>query len=181
MIVALAHVADNSFTYSHVSDIKCDWNCSVHEADLTPLEREMKTSTTLMIKLGVRYKKVGDKCANETSVNATEFASNYCQVCLVSKRLFPSVTSNKSLINAWRYIEHREIHVNCTLIPAKTTVSSPKNYSSRSSAFCHRINFEAEFDSIGYRAVETDECVNSIVSDRANSAEGALVLRVWPE
>lgn len=117
----------------------------------------------------------------DRSVNATEFASNYCQVCLVNKRLFPSVTSNKSLINASLYIEHREIHVNCTLIPAKTTVSSPKNYSSRSSAFCHHINFEAEFDSIGYRAVETDECVNSIISDRANSAEGALVLRAWPE
>ena len=60
MIVALTNVANNSFGYS--PEIRCIWNCSVHEADLTGLKRQMETSTSNQkaIRLGVQYEKIVD-------------------------------------------------------------------------------------------------------------------------
>ena len=40
LIVALAHVVNNSFSYG--PEIQCNWNCSNHKADLTGLKREME-------------------------------------------------------------------------------------------------------------------------------------------
>ena len=186
-IVTMSHVADNSISYSPDSEIRCNWNCSVHNADLATLTREMKTSMTTnkLIKLGVRYEKtVDDKCANETSFYSSEYASEYCQVCLVNKRLFHSTTAIKRLINdAFPEIEQREIRAICSLNPARTTVSSPMNYSSRSSTICHLITFKAEFDRIGYQAVEKYDlrsCINVTISNGTNSPKGALEQRAWP-
>ena len=59
------------------------------------------------------------------------------------------------------------------------------DYSSRSSAICHLINSENEFESINYYAVETDPhglCMNFTIPDRTNSTkglQGALDLRGW--
>ena len=184
-IVALSHVADNSF--SHSSEIRCNWNCSVHTADLTALTREMKTSmaTKELIKLGVRYEKIVDnKCANETSVYPSEYASEYCELCLVNKRPFQATTAIKRLINdIFPDVEQREIRAICSLSPARTSVSFPMNYSSRSSTICHLITFEAAFDRIGYQAVEKDDlrsCINVTISNGTNSTKGALKQRAWP-
>ncbi|RMX45471.1 hypothetical protein pdam_00019739 [Pocillopora damicornis] len=186
-MVVLSHVAYNSYSYSSGSQIRCNWNCSVHTADLTELTREMETSmaTNELIKLGVQYEKtVDDKCANETSVHSSEYASEYCQVCLVNKRPSQSTTVIKRLINNVFYnVDQREIRAICSLNPARTSVSSPTNYSSRSSTICHLINLEAEFDRIGYQAVEKDDlrsCINVTISNGTNSAKGALEQRAWP-
>ena len=186
-MVVLSHVAYNSYSYSSGSEIRCNWNCSVHTADLTALTREMKTSmaTNELIKLGVRYEKtVDDKCANETSVHSSEYASEYCQVCLVNKRPSQSTTVIKRLINnVFSNVDQREIRAICSLNPARTSVSSPTNYSSRSSTICHLINLEAEFDRIGYQAVEKDDlrsCINVTISNGTNSTKGALEHRAWP-
>ena len=189
LIVALSHGVGNSLIYSPGSEIQCKWNCFVHMADLTVLKREMANSTTtnnILIKLSVRYEKlIDDKCTKEKSVNSSESASDHCQVCLVNKRLFPSMTSNESSIIPILHVEHREIRAICTLKPARTTVSSPMDYSSRSSAICHLINSENEFESINYYAVETDPhglCMNFTIPDRTNSTkglQGALDLRGW--
>ena len=186
-MVVLSHVAYNSYSYSSGSEIRCNWNCSVHTADLTALTREMETSmaTNKLIKLGVRYEKtVDDKCANETSVHSSEYASEYCQVCLVNKRPSQSTTVIKRLINnVFSNVDQREIRAICSLNPARTSVSSPTNYSSRSSTICHLINLEAEFDRIGYQAVEKDDlrsCINVTISNGTNSAKGALEQRAWP-
>ena len=186
-MVVLSHVAYNSYSYSSGSKIRCNWNCSVHTADLTALTREMETSmaTNKLIKLGVRYEKtVDDKCANETSVHSSEYASEYCQVCLVNKRPSQSTTVIKRLINnVFSNVDQREIRAICSLNPARTSVSSPRNYSSRSSTICHLINLEAEFDRIGYKAVEKDDlrsCINVTISNGTNSTKGALEHRAWP-
>ena len=186
-MVVLSHVAFNSYSYSSGSEIRCYWNCSVHTADLTALTREMKTSmaTNEFIKLGVRYEKtVDDKCANETSVHSSEYASEYCQVCLVNKRPFQSTTVIKRLIDdVFSDVEQREIRAICSLNPARTSVSFPMNYSSRSSTLCHLITLEAEFDRIGYQAVEKDDlrsCINVTISNGTNSTKGALKHRPWP-
>ena len=186
-MVVLSHVAYNSYSYSSGSEIRCNWNCSVHTADLTALTREMETSmaTNKLIKLGVRYEKtVDDKCANETSVHSSEYASEYCQVCLVNKRPSQSTTVIKRLINnVFSNVDQREIRAICSLNPARTSVSSPTNYSSRSSTICHLINLEAEFDRIGYQAVEKDDlrsCINVTISNGTNSTKGALKYRAWP-
>ena len=189
LIVALSHGVGNSLIYSPGSEIQCKWNCFVHMADLTVLKREMANSTTtnnILIKLSVRYEKlIDDKCTKEKSVNSSESASDHCQVCLVNKRLFPSMTSNESSIIPILHVEQREIRAICTLKPARTTVSSPMDYSSRSSAICHLINSENEFESINYYAVETDPhglCMNFTIPDRTNSTkglQGALDLRGW--
>ena len=127
LIVALSHGVGNSLIYSPGSEIQCKWNCFVHMADLTVLKREMANSTTtnnILIKLSVRYEKlIDDKCTNEKSVNSSESAFDHCQVCLVNKRLFPSMTSNESSIIPFLHVEHREIRAICTLKPARTTVS----------------------------------------------------------
>ena len=186
-MVVLSHVAYNSYSYSSGSEIRCNWNCSVHTADLTALTREMETSmaTNELIKLGVRYEKtVDDKCANETSIHSSEYASEYCQVCLVNKRPSQSTTVIKHLINnVFFNVNQREIRAICSLNPARTSVSSPTNYSSRSSTICHLINLEAEFDRIGYQAVEKDDlrsCINVTISNGTNSTKGALKHRAWP-
>ena len=109
LIVALANVANNSFGYS--PEIRCIWNCSVHEADLTGLKRQMETSTSNQkaIRLGVQYEKiVDDKCANKTSVNSSEYVSEYCHVCLVNKRLVSLMTANESLVNEFLQIKNIE-------------------------------------------------------------------------
>ena len=186
-IVVLSHVAYNSYSYSSGSEIRCNWNCFVHTADLAALTREMKTSmaTNALIKLGVQYEKtVDDKCANETSVYSSEYASEYCQVCLVNKRPFQSTTAMKRLINdKFSDVEQREIRAICSLSPARTAILSTMNYSSRSSTICHLINLEAVFDSIGYQALEKDDlrsCINVTISDGTNSTKRALEQRVWP-
>ena len=186
-MVALSHVADNSYSYSSGSEIRCNWNCSVHNADLTALTREMKTSmaTNELIKLGVRYEKtVDDKCANETSVYPSEYASEYCQLCLVNKRPFQSTTVIKHLIDdVFPDIEQREIRAICSLNPARASISSPQNYSGRSTTICHLIAFEAHFDRIGYQAVEKDDlrsCINVTISNGTNSTKGALEHWAWP-
>ena len=193
LIVALGHVVDNSFSYraSPGSKIRCKWNCFAHVADLTVLQREMANSTTInnkLIKLIVRYEKqIDDKCTNQKSVNSSESSSEHCPVCLVNKRLSNSMTPNKSAINPFLHKEHREIRAICTLKPARTTVSSPVDYSNRSFAICELINFEADFESIDYHAVETDPlglCMNFTIPDRTNSTEGlqgAVKLRGWPK
>ena len=93
LIVVLSYIVDNSLSDSPGSEIQCKWNCFVHMADLTALMREMANSSTMnnkLIKLSVQYEKlIDDKCANEKSVNSSEFSSEHCQVCLVNKRLFP--------------------------------------------------------------------------------------------
>ena len=160
-------------------------------ADLTALMREMANSSTMnnkLIKLSVQYEKlIDDKCANEKSVNSSEFSSEHCQVCLVNKRLFPSMTSNKSQLNPSLHKEHREIRAICILKPTRITVSSPMDYSSRSSTICHLLNFEAGFESIAYYAMETDPlglCMNFAIPDRTNSTkglQGALDPRRWPK
>ena len=180
LIIALACVVKNSFGYS--PEIRCNWNCSVDEADLTGLTQEMETSTSnkKVIKLGVRYQKmVDDKCANETSVSSSEYDSEYCQICLVNKRFFSSMTANKSLVNEFLSSKHREIRAICTLKPARTTVASPKNYISRSSAICHLTNIENEFDSIDYHVVKVDlfgPRMNITIPDWKNSTKGPKVL-----
>ena len=179
LIVALSHVVGNSLIYSLGSEIRSMENCFVHMADLTALKREMANSTTtyyILIKLSVRYEKlIHDKFTNEKSVNSSESASDHCQVCLVNKRLFPSKTSHKNSINPFLYKEHREIHAICTLKPAGTTFSSSVDYSNRFFAICELINFEADFESIDYHAVETDPlglCMNFTIPERTNSTEG---------
>ena len=191
LIVALGYIVENSLSYSPGREIQCRWNCFVHMADLTALKREMANSTTTnskLIKLNVQYEKlIDDKCPDEKSFNSSESSSEYCQVCLVKKRLFPSMTSNKSSINTSLHIDHGEIRAICTLKPARTTVSSPTDYSSRSSAICHLINFENEFETINYHAVETDPlglCMNFTIPDGTNSTkglQGAVDLRRWPK
>ena len=191
LIVVLSYIVDNSLSDSPGSEIQCKWNCFVHMADLTALMREMANSSTMnnkLIKLSVQYEKlIDDKCANEKSVNSSEFSSEHCQVCLVNKRLFPSMTSNKSSINPSLHKEHREIRAICILKPTRITVSSPMDYSSRSSTICHLINFEAGFESIAYYAMETDPlglCMNFTIPDRTNSTkglQGALDPRRWPK
>ena len=191
LIVALGHIVDNSLSYSPGREIQCRWNCYVHMADLTMLKREMANSTTAnnkLIKLSVQYEKlIDDKCTNKMSVNSSESSSEHCQVCLVNKLLSNSMTSNKSAINTFLRKEHREIRAICTLKPARTTVSSPMDYSNRSSAICHLINLEHEFESIDFHAVETDPhglCMNFTLPDRTNSTkrlQGALDLRRWPK
>ena len=145
LIVALGHIVDNSLSYSPGREIQCRRNCYVHMADLTALKREMANSTTTnnkLIKLSVQYERlIDDKCPNEKSFNSSESSSKHCQVCLVNNRLFPSMTSNKSSINPSIHIDHKKIHAICTLKPARTTISSPMDYSSRFSAICHLINF----------------------------------------
>ena len=179
LIVALGHIVDNSLSYSPGREIQCRWNCYVHMADLTALKREMANSTTTnnkLIKLSVQYERlIDDKCPNEKSFNSSESSSKHCQVCLVNNRLFPSMTSNKSSINPSIHIDHKKIHAICTLKPARTTISSPMDYSSRSSAICHLINFENEFESIDYHAEKTDPhglCTNFTIPDRTNSTRG---------
>ncbi|CAH3150276.1 unnamed protein product, partial [Pocillopora meandrina] len=191
LIVVLSYIVDNSLSDSPGSEIQCKWNCFVHMADLTALMREMANSSTMnnkLIKLSVQYEKlIDDKCANEKSVNSSEFSSEHCQVCLVNKRLFPSMTSNKSSINPSLHKEHREILAICILKPTRITVSSPMDYSSRSSTICHLINFEAGFESIAYYAMETNPlglCMNFTIPDRTNSTkglQGALDPRRWPK
>ena len=193
LIATLGHVVDNSPSYrnSPGSEIRCKWNCFVHMADLTMLKREMANSTTAnnkLIKLSVQYEKlIDDKCTNKMSVNSNESSSEHCQVCLVNKLLSNSMTSNKSAINTFLRKEHREIRAICTLKPARTIVSSPMDYSNRSSAICHLINLEHEFESIDFHAVETDPhglCMNFTIPDRTNSTkrlQGALDLRRWPK
>ena len=193
LIATLGHVVDNSPSYrnSPGSEIRCKWNCFVHMADLTMLKREMANSTTAnnkLIKLSVQYEKViDDKCTNKMSVNSNESSSEHCQVCLVNKLLSNSRTSNKSAINTFLRKEHREIRAICTLKPVRTIVSSPMDYSNRSSAICHLINLEHEFESIDFHAVETDPhglCMNFTIPDRTNSTkrlQGALDLRRWPK
>ena len=191
LIVALGHIVDNSLSYSPGREIQCRWNCYVHMADLTMLKREMANSTTAnnkLIKLSVQYEKlIDDKCTNKMSVNSSESSSEHCQVCLVNKLLSYSMTSNKSAINTFLPKEHREIRAICTLKPVRTTVSSPMDYSNRSSAICHLINLEHEFESIDFHAVETDPhglCMNFTIPDRTNSTkrlQGALDLRGWPK
>ena len=193
LIATLGHVVDNSPSYrnSPGSEIRCKWNCFVHMADLTMLKREMANSTTAnnkLIKLSVQYEKViDDKCTNKMSVNSNESSSEHCQVCLVNKLLSNSMTSNKSAINTFLRKEHREIRAICTLKPVRTIVSSPMDYSNRSSAICHLINLEHEFESIDFHAVETDPhglCMNFTIPDRTNSTkrlQGALDLRRWPK
>ena len=179
LIVALSHVVGNSLIYSLGSEIRSMENCFVHMADLTALKQEMANSTTthyILIKLSVGYEKlIHDNFTNEKSVNSSESASDHCQVCLVNKRLFPSKTSNKNSINPFLYKEHREIHAICTLKPAGTTFSSSVDYSNRFFAICELINFEADFESIDYHAVETDPlglCMNFTIPDRTNRTEG---------
>lgn len=189
LIVALNHVAGNSLIYSPGSKIQCKWNCSVHTADLTALKREMANSTTTnnkLIKLNVQYEKlIDDKCSNEKSFDSSEVAFEHCQVCLVNKRLFSSMKSNKSSTNSFIHKEHREIRANCTLKPAKTTLLSPMDYSNCSSAICHLINFEDGFESIDCHVVGTDpfkQCMNFTIPDRTNSTkglQGAVDLRGW--
>ena len=174
LIVALANVANNSFGYS--PEIRCIWNCSVHEADLTGLKRQMETSTSNQkaIRLGVQYEKiVDDKCANKTSVNSSEYVSEYCHVCLVNKRLVSLMTANESLVNEFLQIKHREIRAICTLKPANTTVASPKNYIRRSSAICHLINLPSyQF----VKAASLGPCMNIIIPDSwKNSTKGLKV------
>ena len=193
LIATLGHVVDNSPSYrnSPGSEIRCKWNCFVHMADLTMLKREMANSTTAnnkLIKLSVQYEKlIDDKCTNKMSVNSSESSFEHCQVCLVNKLLSNSMTSNKSAINTFLRKEHREIRAICTLKPVSTIVSSPMDYSNRSSAICHLINLEHEFESIDYHAVETDPhglCMNFTIPDRTNSTkrlQGALDLRRWPK
>ena len=191
LIVVLSYIVDNSLSDSPGSEIQCKWNCFVHMADLTALMREMVNSSTMnnkLIKLSVQYEKlIDDKCANEKSVNSSEFSSEHCQVCLVNKRLFPSMTSNKSQMNPSLHKEHREIRAICILKPTRITVSSRMDYSSRSSTICHLINFEAGFESIAYYAMETDPlglCMNFTIPDRTNSTkglQGALDPRRWPK
>ena len=193
LIATLGHVVDNSPSYrnSPGSEIRCKWNCFVHMADLTMLKREMANSTTAnnkLIKLSVQYEKlIDDKCTNKMSVNSNESSSEHCQVCLVNKLLSNSMTSNKSAINTFLRKEHREIRAICTLKPVRTIVSSPMDYSNRSSAICHLINLEHEFESIDFHAVETDPhglCMNFTIPDRTNSTkrlQGALDLRRWPK
>ena len=193
LIATLGHVVDNSPSYrnSPGSEIRCKWNCFVHMADLTMLKREMANSTTAnnkLIKLSVQYEKlIDDKCTNKMSVNSSESSSEHCQVCLVNKLLSNSMTSNKSAINTFLRKEHREIRAICTLKPVRTIVSSPMDYSNRSSAICHLINLEHEFESIDFHAVETDPhglCMNFTIPDRTNSTkrlQGALDLRRWPK
>ncbi|RMX45477.1 hypothetical protein pdam_00019735 [Pocillopora damicornis] len=193
LIVALGRVVDNSFSYraSPGSKIRCKWNCFAHVADLTVLKREMANSTTInnkLIKLIVRYEKqIDDKCTNQKSVNSSESSSEHCSVCLVNKRLFNSMTPNKSAINPFLHKEHSEIRAICTLKPARTTVSSPVDYSNRSFAICELIKFEADFESIDHHAVKTDPlglCMNFTIPDRTNSTEGlqgAVKLRGWPK
>ena len=97
------------------------------------------------------------------------------------------MTSNKSSINPSLHKEHREIRAICILKPTRITVSSPMDYSSRSSTICHLINFEAGFESIAYYAMETDPlglCMNFTIPDRTNSTkglQGALDPRRWPK
>ena len=193
LIATLGHVVDNSPSYrnSPGSEIRCKWNCFVHMADLTMLKREMANSTTAnnkLIKLSVQYEKlIDDKCTNKMSVNSSESSSEHCQVCLVNKLLSNSMTSNKSAINTFLRKEHREIRAICTLKPVRTIVSSPMDYSNRSSAICHLINLEHEFESIDFHAVETDPhglCMNFTIPDRTNSTkrlQGALDLGTWPK
>ena len=191
LIVVLSYIVDNSLSDSPGSEIQCKWNCFVHMADLTALMREMANSSTMnnkLIKLSAQYEKlIDDKCVNEKSVNSSEFSSEHCQVCLVNKRLFPSMTSNKSQLNPSLHKEHREIRAICILKPTRITVSSPMDYSSRSSTICHLINFEAGFESIAYYAMETDPlglCMNFTIPDRTNSTkglQGALDPRRWPK
>ena len=193
LIATLGHVVDNSPSYrnSPGSEIRCKWNCFVHMADLTMLKREMANSTTAnnkLIKLSVQYEKlIDDKCTNKMSVNSSESSSEHCQVCLVNKLLSNSMTSNKSAINTFLRKEHREIRAICTLKPVSTIVSSPMDYSNRSSVICHLINLEHEFESIDFHAVETDPhglCMNFTIPDRTNSTkrlQGALDLRRWPK
>ena len=193
LIATLGHVVDNSPSYrnSPGSEIRCKWNCFVHMADLTMLKREMANSTTAnnkLIKLSVQYEKlIDDKCTNKMSVNSSESSSEHCQVCLVNKLLSNSMTSNKSAINTFLRKEHREIRAICTLKPVRTIVSSPMDYSNRSSAICHLMNLEHEFESIDFHAVETDPhglCMNFTIPDRTNSTkrlQGALDLRRWPK
>ena len=193
LIATLGHVVDNSPSYrnSPGSEIRCKWNCFVHMADLTMLKREMANSTTAknkLIKLSVQYEKlIDDKCTNKMSVNSSESSSEHCQVCLVNKLLSNSMTSNKSAINTFLRKEHREIGAICTLKPVSTIVSSPMDYSNRSSAICHLMNLEHEFERIDYHAVETDPhglCMNFTIPGRTNSTkrlQGALDLRRWPK
>ena len=193
LIVALGHVVDNSPSYrdSPGSEIRCKWNCFVHMADLTMLKREMANSTTAnnkLIKLSVQYEKlIDDKCTNKMSVNSSESSSEHCQVCLVNKLLSNSMTSNKSAINTFLRKEHREIRAICTLKPVSTIVSSPMDHSNLSSAICHLINLEHEFESIDYHTVETDPhglCMNFTKPGRTNSTkrlQEALELRGWPK
>ena len=193
LIATLGHVVDNSPNYrnSPGSEIRCKWNCFVHMADLTMLKREMANSTTAnnkLIKLSVQYEKlIDDKCTNKMSVNSSESSFEHCQVCLVNKLLSNSMTSNKSAINTFLRKEHREIRAICTLKPVSTIVSSPMDYSNRSSAICHLINLEHEFESIDFHAVETDPhglCMNFTIPDRTNSTkrlQEALDLRRWPK
>ena len=187
LIATLGHVVDNSPSYrnSPGSEIRCKWNCFVHMADLTMLKREMANSTTAnnkLIKLSVQYEKViDDKCTNKMSVNSNESSSEHCQVCLVNKLLSNSMTSNKSAINTFLRKEHREIRAICTLKPVRTIVSSPMDYSNRSSAICHLINLEHEFESIDYHTVETDPhglCMNFTKPGRTNSTK--RLQEGWP-
>ena len=187
LIATLGHVVDNSPSYrnSPSSEIRCKWNCFVHMADLTMLKREMANSTTAnnkLIKLSVQYEKlIDDKCTNKMSVNSSESSSEHCQVCLVNKLLSNSMTSNKSAINTFLHKEHREIRAICTLKPVSTIVSSPMDYSNRSSAICHLINLEHEFESIDYHTVETDPhglCMNFTKPGRTNSTK--RLQEGWP-
>ena len=187
LIATLGHVVDNSPSYrnSPGSEIRCKWNCFVHMADLTMLKREMANSTTAnnkLIKLSVQYEKlIDDKCTNKMSVNSSESSSEHCQVCLVNKLLSNSMTSNKSAINTFLHKEHREIRAICTLKPVSTIVSSPMDYSNRSSAICHLINLEHEFESIDYHTVETDPhglCMNFTKPGRTNSTK--RLQEGWP-
>ena len=187
LIATLGHVVDNSPSYrnSPGSEIRCKWNCFVHMADLTMLKREMANSTTAnnkLIKLSVQYEKlIDDKCTNKMSVNSSESSAEHCQVCLVNKLLSNSMTSNKSAINTFLHKEHREIRAICTLKPVSTIVSSPMDYSNRSSAICHLINLEHEFESIDYHTVETDPhglCMNFTKPGRTNSTK--RLQEGWP-
>ena len=187
LIATLGHVVDNSPSYrnSPGSEIRCKWNCFVHMADLTMLKREMANSTTAnnkLIKLSVQYEKlIDDKCTNKMSVNSSESSSEHCQVCLVNKLLSNSMTSNKSPINTFLHKEHREIRAICTLKPVSTIVSSPMDYSNRSSAICHLINLEHEFESIDYHTVETDPhglCMSFTKPGRTNSTK--RIQEGWP-
>ena len=187
LIATLGHVVDNSPSYrnSPGSEIRCKWNCFVHMADLTMLKREMANSTTAnnkLIKLSVQYEKlIDDKCTNKMSVNSSESSSEHCQVCLVNKLLSNSMTSNKSPINTFLHKEHREIRAICTLKPVSMIVSSPMDYSNRSSAICHLINLEHEFESIDYHTVETDPhglCMSFTKPGRTNSTK--RIQEGWP-